>query len=153
MAINKRCAGALVILVLLSGCMGVKKAERVMRANPVELARLCADCFTVKPIEVIKGDTIVRVDSITRVDSVRVEVEADCPDGTRVKVDCPPTKTVERIKYTHTSDTVKIRDTAMEIVLENSIKESNRKAKDLQKKFYYALGACFVLLAVLILKR
>lgn len=153
MGISKRCTGALVVFGLLTGCIGVKKAERIMRSHPVELAKLCADCFPVKPIEIIKGDTIVLLDSVIRVDSVRVEVEADCPDGTKVKVDCPPTKTVERIKYTHTSDTVKIRDTARETVLENSIKESDRKAKDWHNRFYYALGACFVLLAVLILKR
>lgn len=149
MAINKRCAGALVILVLLSGCMGVKKAERVMRAHPVELAKLCSDCFPVKPIEIIKGDTIVKFDSITRVDSIRVEVEADCPDGTRVKVDCPPNRVVTRNIHTHTSDTVKVRDTARERVLEYEVDRN----KEWRNRFYYALIAIGVLGLLLILKR
>ena len=84
-----------------------------MRANPDKLAVLCADCFPVKPIEVIKGDTVVRVDSILRVDSVRVQV--DCPDGT--KVDCPPNKTITRTIKTHSTDTLKLRDIAYETVL------------------------------------
>lgn len=94
-----------------------------MRANPDKLAKLCSDCFPVKPIEVIKGDTVVRIDSVLRVDSVRVQV--DCPDGT--KVDCPPNKTIYKTRHTHSTDTVKIRDTAFETVL---INERDKVIKD-----------------------
>lgn len=86
-----------------------------MRANPDKLAELCADCYPVKPSELIKGDTVVLVDSVLRVDSVRVSV--DCPDGT--KVNCPPNKVVTRIIRSHSTDTLKVRDYAFETVLLN----------------------------------
>lgn len=107
----------ILVLALINGCVSVEKAERVMRANPDKLAKLCSDCYPVKPSEIIKGDTIVVVDSVLRVDSVRVTV--DCPDGT--KVDCPPTKIVTKIIKSHSTDTVKVRDTAYETILSNEV--------------------------------
>lgn len=124
----------LIILLLFTGCMSVEKAEKVMRAHPKELAELCADCFPVKESEVIKGDTVVRVDSVVRIDSVKVEVVADCPDGTKVVVDCPPTKVIERVKYSHTTDTIKVRDSAQEKVLENERDEYKDKYAQEQER-------------------
>lgn len=107
----------LFLLLLLSGCVSVEKAERVMRAHPTELAKLCADCFPVRESEVIRGDTVVLIDTVSEVISDTIRVNADCPDGTVVTVDCPPNKTVTRVIKSHTTDTIKVRDTAYERVL------------------------------------
>lgn len=105
------------LLLLLSGCVSVEKAERVMRSHPKELAKLCADCFPVREIEVIRGDTVVLIDTVSEVISDTIRVNADCPDGTVVTVDCPPNKIITRVVKSHTTDTIKVRDTAYERVL------------------------------------
>lgn len=108
----KNLVKSLLILSLLSSCMSVKKAEQVMRAHPSELAKLCADCFPVKESEVkidtkfIKGKDSLRVDT----------VEADCPDGTKVKKKCPPCNVKDPDTLVITKE-VKLRDTAYEKVL------------------------------------
>ena len=135
--------------LLLSSCISVEKAEKVMRANPVELAKLCADCFPVKVSEVkidsifIKGKTTVRTDT----------VQADCPDGTKVKVKCPECKLV-------TPDTIrinnvtKIRDTAFEEVLKNERDDYKNKyanmeqSRDAWRKWCLWLGGILLLLCI-----
>lgn len=107
----------LIILLLFSGCVSVEKAERVMRAHPTELAKLCADCFPVRESEVIRGDTVILIDTVSEVVSDTIRVNADCPDGTVVTVDCPPNRVVTRVVKSHTTDTLKVRDTAYERVL------------------------------------
>lgn len=140
---------SILVLLFLYGCTTQKKATRWMKEHPVVLAKLCAECFPVKPIEFIKGDTLVLLDSVVRVDSVRVEIEADCPDGSKVKVDCPPTRIVERVVKSHTTDTLKLRDTANETVLQNEL----NKAKKWENYFYYSLVGIALLLVLLLLRR
>lgn len=130
-SIKKIIIGSLALL--FTGCVSVEKAERVMRAHPKELAKLCADCFPVKESEVIEGkrDTVTR--EITKIDTLKVEVIADCPDGTKVVVDCPPTKKIYRDVIINQTDTIKVRDTAYEQVLQDKITELEDDNKSLEK--------------------
>lgn len=123
----------LFLLLLFSGCVSVEKAERVMRAHPTELSKLCADCFPVKESEIVKGDTVVFIDTVSEVVSDTIRVNADCPDGTVVTVDCPPNKVVNRVIKSHTTDTLKVRDTAYERVLEDERDEYKDKWANVEK--------------------
>src|SRR5690606_22291785 len=123
----------LFLLLLFSGCVSVEKAERVMRAHPTELSKLCADCFPVKESEIVKGDTVVLIDTVSEVVSDTIRVNADCPDGTVVTVDCPPNKVVNRVIKSHTTDTLKVRDTAYERVLEYERDEYKDKWANVEK--------------------
>jgi len=126
MGYYSRSAGALIVLVLLSGCMGVKKATRVMKEHPKELAKLCSESFPVKESEVKEGRVIVLPSDTVVVESTdTVVVTANCPDGTKVKTKCPPCK--ERIvtKNSIRVDTLKIRDTAYEEVLIHKVKRGD----------------------------
>lgn len=145
----KNLVASLLILGITSGCMSVEKAERVMRAHPKELADLCNDCFPVKPIEIIKGDTIILVDTVSELVSDTIKVKADCPDGSVVVVDCPPTKTITRFVKTHSTDTVKLRDTAFETVLINERDESMRRRDGWRKAALWGWGILGGLLLIL----
>lgn len=123
----------LFLLLLFSGCVSVEKAERVMRAHPTKLAKLCADCFPVHESEVIRGDTVVLIDTVSEVISDTIRVNADCPDGTVVTVDCPPNKAVTRVIKSHTTDTIKVRDTAYERVLEDERDEYKDKWANMEQ--------------------
>lgn len=142
-------------LLLLSSCMSVEKAEKVMRANPVELAKLCADCFPVKKSEVIKGDIVYLPSDTVYVESVEVvEVIADCPDGTKVKTKCPPCK--DKIIHIPSLrvDTVEVRDTAFEEVLKNERDDYNNKYSNMEqlrdgwRKWCLVLGGVLLLLCI-----
>lgn len=148
------------VCTLISSCaVTEKKAKEWAYNNKGELAKWCSDCFPVKPIEVIKGDTVVRVDSILSIDSVIVQVEKDCPDGTKIVVDCPPAKTITRVVNTHTSDTVKVRDTAKERVLEDGLKDRSDKldkmteSRDKYRKWFFISLAVVAVYSLLRIKR
>lgn len=126
-----RIAVILLMLALISGCkVNEKRAKEWAYNNKNKLAEWCADCFPVKVSEVVKGDTIILIDTITSIDSVRIKVQVDCPDGSVALVDCPPEKTSTITLHTHTSDTIKIRDTAIERVLEDKLHASDKKLSD-----------------------
>lgn len=121
MEIGKKCAGALVAILLFVGCgINERKAKEYAYNNKDKLAEWCLDCFPVKPIEVIRGKVDTVVNEVLRIDTTRVTVKADCPDGTIVNVDCPPEKIVTRVVTTHSTDTVKVVDTALERVLSDT---------------------------------
>ncbi len=88
----KRIIITVVSLLLLAGCTTQRKAEKWYRGNPVELAKLCLDCFGDNSTPVyVKGrtDTIPGETIYIKGDSI------PCPDGTKikapdVKVPCPP---------------------------------------------------------------
>lgn len=144
------------LLILLSGCMSVKKAEKVMRANPTELAKLCADCFPVKESEVIEGKRDTLFSEVTKIDTLKVEVLADCPDGTKVVVDCPPNKVIYRDVIINKTDTIKVRDTAKEQVLQDKITSLENDNKGLTKWKKFGLcgwGIIGISLLVFFLKR
>ena len=140
MGINKICTWSAVILLLTSCATTERKAKNWAYNNKEKLAEWCADCFPVKESEVIKGDTIIRVDTISEVISDTIRVNADCPDGTTVVVDCPPNKIVTRIVQSHTTDTIKVRDSAQEKVLESRLDlykgmfEEMKKSRDNWRK-------------------
>lgn len=82
----------ILLLLLLVGCKTTeKKARGYYLQNQGELAKLCLDCFgDKKEVEYVQGDVIL--DTLTQIDSVIVN--ADCPDGAVVSVNCPPNKNV-----------------------------------------------------------
>lgn len=98
----------IIATLLLFGCkVTEEKARNYYLDNKGKLSKLCLECFDdQKEPEHSKGDTIVVLDSIISIDTVKVSVIADCPDGAKVFVDCPPTKVIERIKYSHITDTI-----------------------------------------------
>lgn len=118
MEFSKKLAGAIILLVFLSGCMSVKKAERVMRDNPSELAKLCVDCFPIKPVSVKEGEIIYLPSDTVIVNSKdTVTVIAECPDGTKIKKKCPPCKDRVITVNTLRVDTVTVVDSALERVV------------------------------------
>lgn len=143
----------MLMTVVFTSCVTQKKAERYYRQHPVKLAKMCLDCFPVKPVEFIKGDTVVLVDSILKIDSVEVDVTADCPDGTTVVTKCPPNKTTTIVKHTHSTDTVKLLDTALQTVYNDTLKELKQAEK--YKQYFYMLIAVisFILLFIIVIKK
>lgn len=133
MGINKICAWSAVILLLTSCATTERKAKNWAYNNKEKLAEWCADCFPVRKSEVIKGDTIIRVDTISEVVSDTIRVNADCPDGTTVTVDCPPNKVITRVVKSHTTDTIKVRDSAFEMVLSNERDLYKGKLEEMKK--------------------
>ena len=126
----KRLILLLTISLLLVGCVTEKKARNWAYSHKDKLAEWCSDCYPVKPSDTIKGDTIIKVDSITSTDTIRVIV--DCPDGT--KVECPPQRTITRVIHSHSTDTIKVRDTAYERVIEDKNSKNEDKVKQLERQ-------------------
>src|SRR5690606_41968686 len=62
-----------------------------------------------------------------------VRVQADCPDGSKVVVDCPPNKTITKVVRTHSTDTIKVRDTAHERVLKDERDEYKDKWANMEQ--------------------
>lgn len=133
----------MIVCILISGCRTTeKKAKGWAYDNKDKLAEWCADCFPVKPSEVIQGetvylpgDTLIKKDTVTR--------QADCPDGS--KADCPPCEDkIIRIPMLRV-DTLKIRDTAYEAVLTNERdkyrEELNKmtESRDKYRKWFWIL--------------
>lgn len=142
-----------IVCTLISGCtINEYKARKWAYSHKDKLAEWCADCFPVKPIEVIKGDTVTLLDSIVKIDTNIVQ--ADCPDGT--KVNCPPNKVVTKVIKTHSTDTVKVRDTAYERVIEvklRDITKDNEQLKESLDKMKQSRNAwrfrCFILVLII----
>lgn len=124
------------ILILLSaltivGCkVTEEKARKYAYDHKDKLAEWCADCFPVKTIEIIKGDTIYKLDTITRVDNNIITV--DCPDGTVLK--CPPNKTIYKTLHSHSTDTIKVRDTAKEYHLNSELSKEQKEHEKTKEK-------------------
>lgn len=150
----KRITGLLLILVTISSCATTeRKARDYYLGHKDKLAKLCLDCFetSLKPVY-IEGKTVTRIDTL-KGDSVFVMV--DCPDGTKMKADCPPNEKIvinnSRID-TFRADTwqtiakVKMLEGRLEdnselITRLNKEVESERKAKDGWRKLgLIALG-------------
>jgi len=130
-----------IICILISACKTTeKKARKWAYDNKSKLAEWCADCFPVKPSELmpgkniyIPGDTIVTTDTVT--------VNVDCPDGTQIP--CPPSKTRTIRDTLLRVDTLKIRDTAMENVLRSNVDslqtnvDSLTESRDKYQNFFW----------------
>lgn len=121
----------LIACILLSGCkVTEQKAKDWAYNHKSELAKWCADCFPVKPIEVIKGvPVLIPGDTVVTTDTVKVQV--DCPDGT--KVECPPARIITIRDTLVSVDTIKVRDTAKERVLEDSLSDREDRLTDALK--------------------
>lgn len=77
--------------LLLTGCATEKKAVKFFQSNPLKLAELCANAFPPK-IEYREGKTIVLPGDTVVLKGDSVLVQADCPDGTKAPVKCPPSE-------------------------------------------------------------
>lgn len=155
----KQLIAMLMLLTMLSSCkVTEEKAKDWAYSNKDKLAEWCADCFPVKPSEVIPGKTVILPgDTIVTTDTVKVQV--DCPDGT--KADCPPgvIKTIRDTLYQ--VDTIKIRDTAVEQVLANDRDSHKHKldnmteSRDKYRKWFWisiAIIAGYSLIKILVNK-
>lgn len=141
------------ISLLLGGCKTTeKKAKEYAYNNKDKLAEWCADCFPVKELEVIKGDTIIDTVLTETIDTL-YKIEVDCPDGSIIHADCPPSKTFYKTINTHTSDTVRVRDTAKETVLSNDVDEKDREVKKLKERLKYAYYSVVGLILILLISR
>lgn len=109
----------LIATLLLFGCkVTEEKARNYYLDNKGKLAQLCVDCFgkdIPEPIY-IKGDVVIKRDTTLRVDTV----EADCPDGSKVKKPCPECKDIT--VYKDRVDTLK-QDTWQTLALVESLKQ------------------------------
>lgn len=139
------------ISLLLGSCKTTeKKAKRYAYNNKDKLAEWCADCFPVKESEVIKGDTIVDTLYSEVLDTL-YKIDVDCPDGTTIIADCPPSKTFYKTITKYSTDTIRVRDRAKEEVLSNNIDERYKeinKLKERLKYAYYAIGGLLLLLLI-----
>lgn len=108
----------LLSVLLLSGCkVTEEKARNYYLDYKGKLAQLCVDCFgknIPEPIY-IKGDVVIKRDTTVRVDTV----EADCPDGSKVKKLCPECKDIT--VYKDRVDTLK-QDTWQTLSLVEALK-------------------------------
>lgn len=108
----------LIATLLLFGCkVTEEKARNYYLDNKGKLAQLCVDCFgknIPEPIY-IKGDVVIKRDTTLRVDTV----EADCPDGSKVKTPCPECK--EITVYQDRVDTIQ-QDTWQTLALVEALK-------------------------------
>lgn len=117
-----------VSLITLSGCMGVKKAEKVMRNNPTVLAKLSKEYFPVIESEIKIDSIFIKGGTITRIDTV----EGNCPDGTIIKTPCPECKE-SKPDTIRVNKTIKVKDTASEHLLNaeiSNLKKDNSKLID-----------------------
>ena len=120
----------LIATLLLFGCkVTEEKARNYYLDNKGKLAQLCVDCFgrdIPKPIY-IKGDVVIKRDTTLRIDTV----EADCPDGSKVKKPCPECK--EITVYQDRVDTVQ-QDTWQTLALVDALKEKLLQEKLLHER-------------------
>lgn len=85
----------ILIMVFIAGCATTeRKARNYYLEHKDELSKLCADCFPVKQ-EYIKGKDVYLPQDTVFIKGDTVEVQGDCPDGTKVKVKCPPSDTMK----------------------------------------------------------
>lgn len=136
MGFSKIGAWAFVVLFLTSCKVTEKKAKEYVYSHKDKLAEWCADCFPVKESEVLKGDTVILIDTVSEIISDTVRMQADCPDGSKVVVDCPPNKVITKVVKTHSTDTIKVRDTAHERVLSDEVKEYKDKYANMEQSRY-----------------
>lgn len=147
----------IMVCTLISGCRTTeKKAKDWAYSHKDKLAEWCADCFPVKPSEVIPGKPVVIPgDTIITTDTVLVQV--DCPDGS--KADCPPNRTRTIRDTIVRVDTIKIRDTAMERVLtvdrdkNRSELEAMTESRDKYRKWFWIAMAVVAGYTILKIKK
>lgn len=126
---------AIIISVLLSGCVTRGKVIGYMEEHPQMMAKYCASEFPIKT-EYIRGksDTITSVvkDTITR-------VVMDCPpdkDGNVAVLKCPPNELI--YKYIHNTDTLIRENFAMteQWRLKSNEWETKYNKADLEREMY-----------------
>lgn len=122
-----------IVVILFASCVTEKKASRYMREHPNVLAGICADEFPPN-IEYRPGKPILKTDTLIQTDSVIIEVNVDCPDGTVVKADCPPNRTITKtIRDSITIiDTVSVENTARVEQLQYEIAEVKSERSELK---------------------
>ena len=143
------------VCVLLVGCkVTEKKAKKWAYDNKGVLATWCVDCFgdRQEPIY-IQGKTITKIDTVR--DSIPTPVYVYCPDGSKVKADCPPSEriiidnsrvdtsyqdrpaTLAKLKVLE--DKVKSLETDL-LFSQNDLSEMTKRRNDYRKWFFMALG-------------
>lgn len=146
----KKILTLLAVSLLLGSCTTSKKAKKYAYSHKDELAEWCADCFPVKESEVTPGKTIF-LPGKTIITSDTVKVQVDCPDGT--KADCPPRQIITVRDTIVRTDTIKVRDRAMETILSNDVDEKDREVKKLKERLKYAYYAVGGLILILLISR
>lgn len=162
---NLKTFAALMLLCLLVGCYGPKKArQQVVKAQanyPAVLAKICADAYPVRVIdstrtEYLPGQVITKTDT----------VEADCPPNAsgeviRVKVPCPPSTnrvdTFMSVQFRQVENTAKIvaleaeRDAAVaDVASEKSRGDRLEKGRNTWR--FIGLGSLALIAVAIVLK-
>lgn len=102
----------IIVMVFITGCATTeKKAKNYYLTHKDELAELCKDCFPVKQ-EYIKGKDIYLPQDTVFIKGDTVEIQGDCPDGTKVKIKCPPSDTLKVYIPILRIDTITKKDSA-----------------------------------------
>lgn len=83
------------LILVISGCAtSEKKAKKYYLENKDQLAEICSTCFPVKE-KYVKGEDVYLPSDTVFVKGDNVFIEKDCPDGTKIKVECPPNDTIK----------------------------------------------------------
>lgn len=118
-------------ILFFTGCMTQKKQQRIAHSyfslHPDELAKICSSKYPAET-KFIKGETVTKIDTVTKTDTV----EADCPDGTKIKTPCPPNKTIT-IDNTRI-DTLEVLPSGVKAQLQDQINKIRDLQIDLVKK-------------------
>ena len=118
-------------MVFIAGCATTeKKARNYYLEHKDELAKLCSDCFPVKQ-EYIKGKDIYLPQDTVYVKGDTVEVQGDCPDGTKVKVKCPPSDTMKVYVPILRIDTITKADSAAIKFWQSEFRKADKAKNDL----------------------
>lgn len=124
------------IIVLLAlfvaGCATTeRKAKSYYLDHKDQLAELCKDCFPVKEIYIKGEEVYLKPDTVFKKGDT-VVVEADCPDGSKAKVKCPPNDTIEVYIPVMRIDTMVKADSAAIFYWKNEYLKLEKEKKNLE---------------------
>lgn len=114
----------LAVLILASGCMGKKRAVRIVKESPILSSELCYKLYPVRETYIV-GDSVFRTDTIMQI------IKAD----TVTIVDSMPVDTVIKtiVRNILRVDTIVKRDSAMIKFLQEQLKGRQEEVIDLLK--------------------
>lgn len=142
-----------IFILCFASCMTQKKQQRIAHAyfslNPGELAKVCSQNFSFETVKYLPGQVVTKKDTVTE----KVIVTADCPDGSKVPVDCPPKETIT-IDNSRV-DTVQVLSTEAKAKISSLIYESEKMTvyiqrinEDLKDSKQIAQNRLFIIIAV-----
>lgn len=142
-----------ILIFCFSSCMTQKKQQRIAHSyfsmHPDELSKICSNNFSFETIKYLPGKVTTKTDTVTK----KVIVTADCPDGSKIPVDCPPKETIT-IDNSRV-DTVQVLTTEAKAKISSLIYEAEKMTvyiqrvnEDLKDSRQIAQNRLFIIIAV-----